>query len=97
MFSKSAAFYDAIYSFKDYAAEAVEVQGLIEKRNPDAGTLLDVACGTGLHLQYLAGAFDVEGIDLGAGYWRSPSSASRASLSTKVTCGPSTWGRSSMR
>jgi SAM-dependent methyltransferase len=67
VFSKSAAYYDAIYSFKDYAAEAVEVQGLIEKRNADARTLLDVACGTGLHLQHLAGAFEVEGIDLDAG------------------------------
>jgi SAM-dependent methyltransferase len=67
MFSKSAAFYDAIYSFKDYAAEAVEVQALIEKRHPDASTLLDVACGTGLHLQHLGGAFEVEGIDLDPG------------------------------
>lgn len=67
MFSKSAAFYDAIYSFKNYGAEAAEVKALIEKRNAGARTLLDVACGTGLHLQHLAGAFDVEGIDLDAG------------------------------
>jgi SAM-dependent methyltransferase len=64
MFSKSARFYDAIYSFKDYAAESIEVQDLIRARNPEAQTLLDVACGTGLHLQHLAGAFDVTGIDL---------------------------------
>jgi SAM-dependent methyltransferase len=64
MFSKSAPFYDAIYSFKDYAAEGIEVQDLIRKRNPEAKTLLDVACGTGLHLQHLAGAFDVTGLDL---------------------------------
>jgi SAM-dependent methyltransferase len=67
MFSKSAPFYDAIYSFKDYAAEAIEVQDLIQKRNPEARTLLDVACGTGLHLQQLAGMFDVTGLDLDAG------------------------------
>src|SRR5688572_25745977 len=64
MFSKSARFYDAIYSFKDYAAEAIEVQDLIQSRNPEARTLLDVACGTGLHLQHLAGTFDVAGLDL---------------------------------
>ncbi|MBW3594005.1 MAG: class I SAM-dependent methyltransferase [Actinobacteria bacterium] len=64
MFTKSAAFYDAIYSFKDYAAEAIEVRDLIRKRNPAARTLLDVACGTGRHLQHLADAFEVEGVDL---------------------------------
>ena len=67
MFSRSAQFYDAIYSFKDYAAEASEVEGLIKKRNPDARTLLDVACGTGLHLKEFAGSFEVAGIDLDPG------------------------------
>lgn len=64
MFSKSARFYDAIYSFKDYLAEALLVRDMIEKRKPDAKTLLDVACGTGLHMQHLTDRFDVEGLDL---------------------------------
>lgn len=64
MFSRSARFYDAIYSFKDYAAEAVEVRDLIKRRKPDARSLLDVACGTGLHMEHLADGFEVEGIDL---------------------------------
>lgn len=67
MFTKSARFYDAIYSFKDYEAESIEVRDLIRKRNPSASTLLDVACGTGLHLQHLANSFEVEGIDLDPG------------------------------
>jgi len=64
MFTKSARFYDAIYSFKDYAAEAIEVRDLIKKHNPDAKTLLDVACGTGHHLEHLADLFVSEGLDL---------------------------------
>ena len=67
MFTKSAEFYDAIYSFKDYGAEATEVRDLIQKRNPAVRTLLDVACGTGLHLKEFDSSFDVEGIDLDPG------------------------------
>ena len=66
MFSKSARFYDAIYSFKDYAAEAVAVGDMIRTKNPDAKTLLDAACGTGHHLEHLADRFEVEGFDLDA-------------------------------
>ena len=66
MFTKSAEFYDAIYSYKDYAAEAELVRGYIEQyRQPTSGkTLLDVGCGTGHHLQYLQEWYQVEGLDL---------------------------------
>jgi SAM-dependent methyltransferase len=64
MFTKSARFYDAVYSFKDYAAEAAKVDALIKERNPRARTLLDVACGTGKHLEHLRGRYDAEGLDL---------------------------------
>lgn len=64
MFVQSARLYDAIYSFKDYAAEAVEVRDLIRRRNADARSLLDVACGTGLHMKHLGDEFEVEGLDL---------------------------------
>ena len=50
MFTNSARFYDAVYSFKDYEAESQRLQALIEERSPGAATLLDVACGTGKHL-----------------------------------------------
>ncbi|KWT63938.1 methyltransferase type 11 [Streptomyces albus subsp. albus] len=50
---------------KDYEREATAVGQLIRENRPGASSLLDVACGTGLHLQFLASAFDrVEGLDL---------------------------------
>ena len=59
--------YDALYSHKDYAGESARVKELILARNPAARTLLDVACGTGKHLEYLRNDFDVEGVDLDEG------------------------------
>jgi SAM-dependent methyltransferase len=59
--------YDAIYSFKDYAADAARLTELIRARNPPARTLLDVACGTGKHLEFLRDEFEVEGLDLDEG------------------------------
>ena len=68
MFSKSQHLYDLIYqSFKDYAAEAAQVDEIIRSRNPDAKSLLDVACGTGLHLEHLASRYTCEGVDLDPG------------------------------
>ena len=64
MFSKSAHFYDALYSWKDYPAEAKVLHGLIVDAAPGARTLLDVACGTGAHLEHLAAFFEVSGLDL---------------------------------
>ena len=64
MFDKSADIYDAIYSFKDYETEATEIHRLIQERKPGARTLLDVACGTGAHLEHLARHYEVEGLDL---------------------------------
>jgi len=66
MYTKSAAFYDAIYSFKDYRAEAAQLHALIQRHQRSPGNrLLDVACGTGRHLQALAAhGYRVEGLDL---------------------------------
>ena len=64
MYARSARYYDAIYSFKDYAAEAAAVSARILAHRPDAATLLDVACGTGAHLVHFAREYRVEGIDL---------------------------------
>ncbi len=65
MFDKSAQFYDAIYAFKDYEGEAERLRAMIQARVPSPEvTLLDVACGTGLHLQYLKKQVAVEGLDL---------------------------------
>ena len=64
MFRHSADIYDAVYSFKDYAAESARIHALIEERSPGAATLLDVACGTGKHLEELRAWYEVTGLDL---------------------------------
>jgi len=51
---------------KDYAAEAGRVSELIRSACPHAVTLLDVACGTGLHLEHFRRSFTCTGIDLSA-------------------------------
>jgi SAM-dependent methyltransferase len=67
VYTKSAAFYDAIYSFKDYPAESARLVALIAQHKRSRGRrLLDVACGTGSHLQHLMKHFDGEGIDASA-------------------------------
>ncbi len=67
MFTKSAQYYDLIYaSFKDYPSEAEKIANLIHKLNPNAQTILDVACGTGEHAKILSENYSylVDGIDL---------------------------------
>jgi SAM-dependent methyltransferase len=64
VFSRSAQLYDSIYSFKDYAAEARSLHELVQRRNPGASTLLDVACGTGAHLAELRRWYRCVGVDL---------------------------------
>jgi ubiquinone/menaquinone biosynthesis C-methylase UbiE len=67
MFTKSARLYDAIYlnMGKDYAAEAGKIHAFIQQhKQTDGNYLLDVACGTGLHIGPLGGFYQVEGLDL---------------------------------
>ena len=66
MFTKSEAFYDAIYAtMKDYANEAQQIHKLIQQYKQTSGTrLLDVACGTGRHIPFLQEHYIVEGLDL---------------------------------
>ncbi|WP_411153411.1 class I SAM-dependent DNA methyltransferase [Streptomyces sp. A30] len=59
--------YEAIYRGreKDYAGEAAAVARRVRAIAPTASSLLDVACGTGSHLQFYADAFgDVAGLDI---------------------------------
>jgi SAM-dependent methyltransferase len=56
--------YDAIYSTKDYAAEAAKIRQIIARECPGANSILDVACGTGEHAKLLAADFTVDGVDL---------------------------------
>jgi ubiquinone/menaquinone biosynthesis C-methylase UbiE len=63
----SAHLYDAIYLSrgKDFEAEARSVHQLVQDNLKSGGnSLLDVACGTGIHLSYLKNYFDCEGLDL---------------------------------
>lgn len=67
MFTKSAAFYDRLYHFVDYAGISARVRELVLARTPGARTLLDVGCGTGRHLEHLAPHFAADGLDLDPG------------------------------
>ena len=64
MFKRSARFYDALYGFKDYGVASGRLRTTIERLYPGAETLLDVACGTGRHLEHLRRRFQVEGLDV---------------------------------
>lgn len=65
MFTKTASFYDAIYSFKDYPKEAQLVRDAISGCLKSGGNdLLDVACGTGKHMTQFTQWFNVYGLDL---------------------------------
>jgi ubiquinone/menaquinone biosynthesis C-methylase UbiE len=60
-----AKYYNRLYSFKDYLDEAVRLQNLIIKYSEsDGNSLLDVACGTGLHIKYLKDDFVCTGVDI---------------------------------
>ena len=69
MFSKSARYYDEIYSSidKNYEAEADRAYAFIQQHKQTRGkTLLDVACGTGHHAGLLSNYYQAEGLDLDA-------------------------------
>jgi SAM-dependent methyltransferase len=68
MFTKSQRFYDAVYSFKDYAGEARLLKQFIAAHQRSPGhALLDVACGPGPHVPYLRDDVAYEGLDLDLG------------------------------
>ena len=67
MFSMTADLYDAIYAArgKDYAEEAQQLHQIIQQTRQTAGnTLLDVGCGTAVHLIHLADLYAATGLDL---------------------------------
>jgi len=64
-YSKMAQYYDKLYSFKDYKQEIIDLHNLILPYiNHDFILLLDVACGTGMHLEALKSYINCEGLDI---------------------------------
>lgn len=63
-YRESARAYDALCRQKDYGRAARSLLKILGHLAPDAETLLDVACGTGRHLEHLRKRFRVEGLDL---------------------------------
>lgn len=61
----SSSVYDALYAAagKDAAAEADELDRIVQQRRPGSRTWLDVACGTGAHLRHLVDRYQVAGVD----------------------------------
>jgi len=67
VYTKSAQYYDDIYGAidKGYAVEANKLHAFIQKHKRAKGnTLLDVACGTGVHAGALSKHYKTEGLDL---------------------------------
>jgi ubiquinone/menaquinone biosynthesis C-methylase UbiE len=65
LYRELAKYYDLLYSFKDYKKEAVRIKALVSKYKKSEGKeFLDVACGTGHHLEYLKDEFSCMGVDI---------------------------------
>ena len=65
MFKKSQTIYDTLYAWKDYAREAVVVSELIQRyKTTPSRQLLDVACGTAVHLEHLKDHHVCYGLDV---------------------------------
>lgn len=65
MYGELAKYYDLIYSWKNYKKEDEKIKEIIRKYKRTKGnSLLEVACGTGRHLEYLKNDFECTGLDL---------------------------------
>lgn len=63
-YQEMAKYYDLFYKKKNYDKESTFLENLINKRK----NILDVGCGTGLHMHYLEEKnYQVEGLDLNEG------------------------------
>jgi SAM-dependent methyltransferase len=64
-YTKMAQYYDKLYAFKDYSGE---IDALLEVAKPylkkSFKTLLEIACGTGKHLEVLRKLYNCEGLDI---------------------------------
>lgn len=65
VFDAYSAYYDLLYTDKDYSAEATYIDALIKRHAPAAKHILELGCGTGAHAEYLARmGYHVRGIDM---------------------------------
>lgn len=65
LYRKFARYYDLIYQWMDYEGEAAFIEKMVKLHQLSPGNdLLDVACGTGNHSQYLTDSFQVVGLDI---------------------------------
>lgn len=67
---RSAELYEFVFSREEAQRNAERLHELIQERKPRAQTLLDVACGTGWHLERFRNWYDVEGLDASPGMLR---------------------------
>jgi daunosaminyl-N,N-dimethyltransferase/N-dimethyltransferase len=64
-YSSLARYYDAMYHWKDYAADSEAVRELLATHGIHRGArILEAACGTGGHMVHLRRYFDVSGFDI---------------------------------
>ena len=64
MYLRSAHLYDLMHPNLDYASATTRLRELVERTRPGARSLLDVACGTGRHVELLGEHYEVEGLDI---------------------------------
>ncbi|NQV06322.1 class I SAM-dependent methyltransferase [bacterium] len=67
-FESTAHIYDAVYWQLDYGDHATTIEEVIRSRRPDAASVLDVACGTGKHIEIFGRSFEyAAGTDIDPG------------------------------
>jgi ubiquinone/menaquinone biosynthesis C-methylase UbiE len=68
LYRNLARYYDLVYNWKDYKKEVNKINELITKFKKSKGKeLLEVACGTGNHLEYFRKFFSCTGTDINQG------------------------------
>src|SRR5438105_138382 len=65
MYGARAEYYDPIYHWKDYAADAVRIRAILAAEGvADGARIIEAACGTGSYLARLRDRYEVSGFDL---------------------------------